>query len=58
MSSCRNYRKDRNGEYYCATTHVCYKPYCVEGDLFHDAICLYHGQFMTLSEKDKLVHTL
>lgn len=56
--NCRNYRKDRNGEYYCASTHVCYKPYCVAADLFNEAICLYHGRFMTWLQKNKLVHIL
>lgn len=55
---CHNFRKDRDGQWSCWATHICYKPFCLEGDLFTPALTIYHGRVMTLEEKEKLVRTL
>lgn len=34
MKNCTRLRVDKNGDFYCGSTHVCYKHYCGISDGF------------------------
>lgn len=48
--NCRNLDFDGNNEPFCRSTHMCYKPFCREGDLFDEPLRLYHGRIRPFSE--------
>lgn len=51
-TKCRNLTKDRNGDWSCKSTHVCYKPYCMEPDLFSPGLTVVGGKFVEVRQED------